>query len=630
MKKTIKIEKSKQETIQRAATMDRAAIKEDARTVELSFSSEEPYLRYHWEIGEYYEVLSHEKGDVDMDFISSGNAPLLSDHYRDVQIGKVESAEIGADRKGRAIVRFGNKPAARDEWEDVKDGIRANVSVGYRVSELVLEKEVKGEPPIYRAKWEPLEVSLVSIPADRTVGVGKSETKNMKTKEKTMPEIDLEKIKADAIAEERARAEKERKEREEHDRVIAESRAVEAKRVKELREAGAAYNRATNAQEFIDNGKTVDEFYRWLAEDLAKTDKKKPMQAPNMDIGMTAKDVRQYSFYRLIESLRTGRVDGFEREISDELAKRTGKTPRGAFIPPFILAMRDLNTTDDSALIGTDHMADRFIEALRNRMVLAQAGITILTGLSGNVSIPRRATTATLYWVTEGNAPTESESTFDTVTLGPKCCGTYTDITRSQQLQSSPDVEMLTRVDLLNTVAVGLQVAALHGGGSSEPTGIAGTSGIGSVAGGTNGAAPDWADIVSLETEVAQDDADLGSLAYITNAKVRGKLKQTFKNSTYGEMAVWQADNTMNGYPALCTNSVSSALTKGSTSGTCSAIFFGNWSDLLMGMWGVPDLLVDPYTASAAGTTRVRILQDIDIAVRHAVSFSAMLDAITT
>lgn len=142
-------------------------------------------------------------------------------------------------------------------------------------------------------------------------------------------------------------------------------------------------------------------------------------------------------------------------------------------------------------------------------------------------------------------------------------------------------------------------------------------------------APPTWAHVVSLETEVAQDNADIGALSYITNAKVRGKLKQTEKASNTAQF-VWTDDGTMNGYPARVTNQVRSNLTKGTASGICSAIFFGNWADLVLGLWGGLDILVDPYTHSTSGTMRVVALQDVDFAARHAQSFSAMLDALTT
>jgi HK97 family phage major capsid protein len=195
-------------------------------------------------------------------------------------------------------------------------------------------------------------------------------------------------------------------------------------------------------------------------------------------------------------------------------------------------------------------------------------------------------------------------------------------------LQSSIDIESFVRNDLATTLAIEIDRAAIHGSGSSnQPTGILATSGIGDVAGGTNGAAPTYANIVGLETQVAQDNADEGALNFLTNSKVRGKLLQTEKASNTAQF-VWGDNNTMRGYNAAVSNQVSSTLTKGNQS-LSSAIIFGNWNDLLVGMWGGLDIAVDTSTGSASGTVRIVNLQDIDLAVRHAESFAAMKDALT-
>lgn len=361
-----------------------------------------------------------------------------------------------------------------------------------------------------------------------------------------------------------------------------------------------------------------------------------PMADPN--IGMSGADIRQYSLVRAINAAATGdwRNARLELEASEAVAKRMGISPQGLFVPYDWMAggeQRDLvkgTSTAGGHTVATNLLSQNFIDLLRNRMVLQQAGITVLSGLVGDVAIPRQTGGATAYWVAESGAPTESQQAFDQVTMNPKTLGAFTDMSRKLLKQSSLDVEAFVRMDLAMIQALEIDRAGLHGSGSSnQPTGIAATSGIGSVAGGTNGLAPTRTHLVNLETEVAQDNADVGNLAYVTNTKVRGKLKLTEVASNTG-IWTWQDGPTpLNGYRALVSNQVSSTLTKGTSSGVCSAIFFGNWRDLIMGMWGGLDLMVDPYTASTSGTVRVIVLQDVDIAVRHPESFSAMLDALT-
>lgn len=356
------------------------------------------------------------------------------------------------------------------------------------------------------------------------------------------------------------------------------------------------------------------------------------------NIGMTEADLRRYSLVRAIGAAASGDWRGaeMEREASEAVAKRTGRAPTGFFVPSDV-QKRDLLVGTPSAggyTVGTDLLSQSFVDLLRNRMMVRAAGATVLAGLTGNVAIPTQTGGATAYWVAENGAPTESQETVGQVALAPKTVGAFTDFSRKLLKQSSLDVEALVRNDLANVLALAIDAAALHGSGSgNQPTGIAATSGIGSVAGGTNGLAPAWSHVVALETEVAVDNADVGRLAYMSNAKVRGKLKGTPRTVTYGDIMIWEpnAGNTpVNGYPCYVTNQVSSTLTKGSSSGVCSAIFFGNWGDLLIGMWGGLDILVDPYTGGTAGTIRVVALQDVDVAVRHAESFAAMLDALTT
>jgi HK97 family phage major capsid protein len=272
------------------------------------------------------------------------------------------------------------------------------------------------------------------------------------------------------------------------------------------------------------------------------------------------------------------------------------------------------------------------IDLLRNKMVLPGMGMQMLSGLVGNIAIPKVTGGATAFWVSESGAPTASDQAFGQVAMSPKTLAAQTAISRKLLLQSSIDVEGFVQNDLARVLAQEIQRVAINGTGTNpQPRGILNTVGIGNVAGGTNGATPTWANIVQLETEVAQDNADIGGLAYITNAKVRGKLKATMRTATYGDIPIW-ADGAqpLNGYPAYVTNQVSSGLTKNSSGAVCSAIFFGNWNELLIGLWGGLDILADPYTGSISGTVRIVAFQSMDIGVRHAQSFAAMLDALTT
>jgi HK97 family phage major capsid protein len=392
-----------------------------------------------------------------------------------------------------------------------------------------------------------------------------------------------------------------------------------------------------------------------LAGDIRRAEKMEALNAegqrgqqpvnPVADIGLTDKEIKRYSLLRAIRAASEAKDDprawdraGLEREASDAVAKRFGRTPRSFFLPHDVVMgtkqQRDLTVgtpADGGYLVQTQTLP--IIQLLRNRLILAQAGVRMLTGLVGDMAIPKHTAAGTGYWLAESGAPTESKQTLGQVTMTPHSFGSYTDISHKLLVQSSIDVENFVRDDLARVEALGIDYAGLHGDDSvdpNQPDGVASTTGIGSVVGGTNGAAPDWADIVDLETEVAIDNAEVDSMAYITNAKVRGKFKKTFRNATYGEIPLWEG-NQLNGHNALVTNQVRGNLTKGTASAICSAIFYGNWDDLVLGMWGdAVDILVDPYSLSTQRAVRVVAFQDVDFALRQAQSFAAMLDALTS
>lgn len=370
----------------------------------------------------------------------------------------------------------------------------------------------------------------------------------------------------------------------------------------------------------------------------------------DLQIGMSRKDVQNYSLLRLINAAVEARSNpralesaGLEIEASAAMAKKLGRNPQGFFMPwdvaiaPNMHGMRarnDQTVTDPKYggyMVGTELLTGSFVDVLRNLMVLRQAGARVMTGLVGEIDIPKKAVGSTAYWVGEQEAPTKSTMEFGQIEGRPRTIAGYLVLSRRFLKQNSMDAEMMAREDLASSLAVGLDYTGFHGLGTAKtPMGLQYVTGIGSVAGGTDGLAPAWSHVVGLETEVAVDNADQGSLAYITNTKVRGKLKQVTKANNQNGF-VWEG-NEVNGYPAYATNQVSSTLTKGSSTGVgvCSAIFFGNWADLVFLLWSGIDIIVDPYTQSTAGDTLITAMQDADIVCRRPQSFAAMLDALTS
>lgn len=422
------------------------------------------------------------------------------------------------------------------------------------------------------------------------------------------------------------------------DTAIKEAREAEAGRIRSIAALGDQHGFIKEASEAVQKGMSLDQFRQQVLDELGKRGLK-PVENFTPEIGMNAKEAQRFSFIRAINALANPnkpdiqRAAAFEHECSEAVGKKLKKASDGFFIPVEV-ATRDLTVGTATAgghTVATNLLAGSFIDMLRNRMMVQRMGATVLTGLVGDIAIPRQTGGATCYWVAESGAPTESQQAFDQVTMGPNTVGAFTDISRKLLLQSSIDVEQFVRGDLARCVGLGIDSAAISG--SSLITGILNTSGIGAVVGGTTGAAPDWADAVGLWSAIAQDNADVGNLGFLTNSKVVGKLMTTEKASNTAQFVIDKFPDA-NGFTSLAgarcgvSNQVPSNLTKSSGTGL-SAIIYGNWADLLIGMWGGMSLTVDPYTHSTTGTVRVVVLQDVDIAVRHAESFAAMVDAVT-
>ncbi len=620
-----KIDQVKSEEHRRTFKVNRSGIDEENRTVQLAFSSEDPYRRWFG-----VEILGHERSEVEMEWLNSGTAPLLDQHNHGRQIGVIEKSWIDPDRVGRAIVRFGKSDGANEIFQDVIDGIRCNISVGYQIKEMKLTESTEDDDTFRVTKWEPFEVSIVSVPADKTVGIGRSAEEFSKqiTQGDTManettttqPEINIEEI--------TRKAEKE-------------ARKAEVTRIREITALGKLHGMEDAAQRFVEDDKSLDSFRQFVLDELAKKGVK-PVENDNPAIGLTEKEVKQFSFLRAINALanptdrRAQEAASFEFEASEAASAKMKRAAQGIMVPLEVL-QRDLVVGTDTAgghLVATNLLSGSFIEMLRNRMMVARMGSTTLTGLVGDIAIPKQTGGATAYWVAEKGEPNESSAAFGQVAMTPKTVGAWSDISRKLLKQSSIDVENLVRSDLARALGLAIDLAAINGSGTSnQPKGILKTTGIGAVVGGTNGGAPEWDDIVALWSEVAIDNADVGATGFLTNSRVIGKLLTTEKATGTAKFIAERFPDA-DGFTSLAgsrcgvSNQVPSNLKKG-TANDCSAIIFGNWADLLVGMWGTLDITVDPYTNSTSGGVRVVALQDVDVAVRHEESFSVMADALT-
>ncbi|MER8539151.1 phage major capsid protein [Mesorhizobium sp. M1334] len=331
-----------------------------------------------------------------------------------------------------------------------------------------------------------------------------------------------------------------------------------------------------------------------------------------------------------------GGVDaGFEIEISQEVQRRAARPFQGIAVPDqvFEVERRTLLVGSSGAdLVPNPHRADLFIDRLRTALVMGRLGATVLDNLVGSpIDIPRQTGSSTAQWVAEDGSLTETDLSADDVNLAPKTCGAITSYSRRLLLNASPSIEQIVRNDLMQIIAAAIDEKAIAGDGTSNtPTGILSTSGIGSVAIGTNGGAPTWQSVLDLIAELETDNAE--GRAFLTNPKFVKKARGTVKVASTDSVMIQESPNELAGYPLASTNAVPSNLTKGTANAVCSALIFGNFSDLLIGYWTGIDILLNPYetTAYAKGRVLVRAMRDVDVQVRHAESFAAIKDITTT
>jgi len=330
-----------------------------------------------------------------------------------------------------------------------------------------------------------------------------------------------------------------------------------------------------------------------------------------------------------------GDVDAaFEREISQEVARRSGRTFQGIAVPDqiFLQEQRTLLAGSSAAdLIPNTHRADLFIDRLRSALVTQRLGATVLDGLVGTVDIPRQTGSSSAQWVAEDGSLSETDATVDDVTLSPKTVGAMTSYSRRTLLNASPSIEQIVRNDLASVIAQAIDGKAISGDGTGNtPTGILNTSGIGDVALGTNGGAPTWQSVLDLIA--ALETADAEGRAFLTNPKAVKKMRGTVRVASTDSRMIQEDPAQLAGYPLASTNLVPSNLDKGTSTGVCSALIFGNFADLLIGYWTGVDILLNPYetTAYAKGRVIVRAMRDVDVQVRHAASFAAIQDMTTT
>lgn len=671
------------------------AAKDGDLIMPMAFSSEEPVERW-WGV----EVLDHSDKSVRLDRLNDG-APLLFNHNPNDQRGThvPGSVRVMKDKVLRGEVRI---PAVDDITRStigrVESGMLTKASIGYRVHTVIeqttkrdgtkRERELPGhvferliedmetrngrnldrkafhrsldaevgvlerkddDEIVYRVMdWEPFENSLVTIPADNTVGLGRSVQETRAAPAVVTPAVSattqkgvskVEKTAAELAAEREAAEKTARELREKQEREAREDLArrqatnpveMEQSRQRAIKNLAQANKIGDNIRDaWITQGYSMEQVSNDIVRVLEERGKTNPQ--PASALGLSAAETQRFSFTRAIKAVADGDWSqaGFEAECSRTVAQKMGKVvdPK-AFLVPFEVLRRPI---DDAARMALESIGRRdltvatagaggylvatqnvgFIEILRNRSVAFKMGVRQLSGLQGNVTIPRQSAAASAFWLaTEATAITESQQTFVQVALSPKTAGAYTEISRQLLLQSSPGAEGIVTDDLAKVIAIAADLAVLEGSGAGgQPTGLSQTAGIGSVA----GAALAYPGVLEFQTDVAGGNVVPSRGGYITTPAVAALMMQRarFANT---DTPLWVGniwDGSMSGFPAMSTNQV-----------TAATMVFGDWQEIVVGEWGVLEVSVNPFANFAAGIIGVRAMYSLDVGVRRPFAFS--------
>ena len=617
-------------------------VDEKNRTVALSFSSETPVERWFGE-----EILDHSPGAMRDGRLNDGGA-LLVNHSWDDQVGVVESVSVGDDRKGRAVVRFGNSVRAEEIFQDVIGGIRKHVSVAYFVKKIQVEEREGQVDQVLVLDWEPYEISIVAVPADTSVGVGRGKEQPPKAgtaKEADTSENDVKpapsepEMKTQIVR--NAKGDLVRAKVDENGAIVdelevlevagaaetavrvsasAEGVAAERARVSEIGGMARQFSGADIAAEHIERGSTIDEFRQALLERTSDSKPGKIISDGDAEIGLSDQEIQDYSFMKVARALANPtdhaarEAASFEFEASAAAVQRTGKVSQGCLVPVDVLT-RAMNTSTSGVAAGdtggfsiaTDLQPQSFISVLINRSVMIGLARP-LAGLTGNVSIPRQISGSNGYWVGEDDDTSETGSELDQIELSPKTVGAFTELTRKFMQQTTLDAEAFVREDLATALALTVDLAALYGDGVNQPLGIANAVGINAVEFVDD--IPTFAELVAMETAVGVDNAIVDNMKYLLNSAGKGDMKTTQKFAGTDGATLWEPGNSLNGYGTDVSNQIKNR-----------DKFFGNFSDLIFGTWGGLDLLVDTSSGSKSGRVRLVALKDVDFAHRRLESF---------
>lgn len=607
----------------------------------VSVSSESPVLSvvyYNKQWQRAHVVLSHAEGAIQGSWTKDGIV-LRDGHYGDT-CGRLMPAYCRSGKLGGDKIVWGTSERAQVIMRDVESGVRRNISVegDWDDKDLVLDGDKEGIPVIRAARWTPLAAAIVDVPADPSVGVARSR---------------------DAAAEKQA-------EGEQHPPATAPAGRKHTMTEQELKERDALRARETveifalardydvpqeQVNKHVTEGGSLGDFraivLRDFAGEKARKDADRAVETAKLarkteGVAETipADKLAKFSFMRALigmaRAMNPGSDlpkvdDGLEREVSQETVRLIrenpeGKTytPRGMCIPWDLVrgnVRREFNLAGTgSNIIAQNLRPELFIDFLRAKLILAKLGCTMLTGLVGDVLIPKQSGTVSGGWVDEASAAPAGTPTVGQIKVTPHTLGAYTDISRQLLLQSTPSADTLVMNDLVESLARSIQTGCFHGtGANNQPVGLfvalsAGYQGYAAITEATisSDGSPTYAECETM-------------LAAMEEANVDGEFKWALRPTAFRYFKSLGRVGTTGAVPAAVEEDgvkyLADTVVETTSSLTSKYAAAGRWDSCVMAMWGALDLTLDPYSLSTRGALRVVALQSLDFGYRYLPAF---------
>jgi HK97 family phage major capsid protein len=569
------------------------------------------------EVSDGPEILVHTADAIDL---QRAPLPIIATHRSgQVNVGVIEDITISNGRL-RGNARFGTRAEAEGYKADVLNRIIRSVSVGYAR----VKAHIRNDGVMVTSRWMPTHTALVAEPADINAGFFRSlesvpsfeldtvspPPKGISTRSNTMAENATQDAPAGATAE---------KQTAQPSALDLENQRKKA--IINLCRANKIDERAE--RHWIESGADWTEVSEGILSVLSERSKDDTTSAAHL--GLSRKEAKRYSLMAALRAAQNRSWDkaGFELECNKAIAERTNKLPRSEtsfFVPLDILmanrsGQRDMTSAGVSGsnyLVTTDNQPGSFIELLRNTSVALRMGVTRLSGLQGNVTIPKMTSGNTAYWLADENtAITESQPTLGQLSLAPKNVAALTELSHQLMQQSSPDAESLVLNSIARDIGLAVDVGILRGSGASgQPTGIATTGSIGAFTGTSLAAAA----LIDAQADVATANALNPGCGYVTTPAVAGLLMARPELPTTGTTRMWKGnmiEGSILDFPAMSSAQM-----------TAATMLFGWWPSVILAEWGVLELMTNPYSDFTRGLTAVRGWYTCDVGVRYAGAWS--------